>query len=162
MTFMSSAFKSQHWYQLQSIWRGNGMQVSASFPSLLSSQRLAAHPIIPVPMWPQLSHSRITSLRPSCSTAQPLQDPRNNYQIPWCVCSTAARTDSYHVSHTTTPQHNIPQCPLGTGYRWRSHHQSWPRRKSPLQGWPLHIDRTDHSCACWWLSVQGTDPGVQP
>lgn len=86
--------------------------------------------------------------------------PREQLPDPRCVCSTAARTDSYHV--TRTPLHNIPQCPLGTGYRWRSHHQSWPRRKSPLQGWPLRIDRSDHSCACWWLSVQGTDPGVQP
>lgn len=33
-------------------------------------------------MWPQLSRSQVTSLRPSCSTFQPLQDPGNNYQIP--------------------------------------------------------------------------------
>lgn len=82
---MSSAFKSKQWYQLQSTWCGNGIQLSASFPShlpLLSSQRLAALPVIPVPMWPQLSRSQVTSLRPSCSTSQPLQDPGNNYQIP--------------------------------------------------------------------------------
>lgn len=73
-------------------------------PTMLSSQRLVALPVIPVPIWPQLSHSQVTSLRPSCSTAQPLQETGNNYQIPWS--STEARTDSYHVSYTTT-YHNV-------------------------------------------------------
>lgn len=44
------------------------------------------------------------------SSAQPLQDPGNNYQIPWCTCFTAARTDSYHVSYTQphyTTYHNV-------------------------------------------------------
>lgn len=52
------------------------MQVSASFPSdlpLLSSQRLAALLVTPVPVCPQLSHSHVTPLRPSCSTSATTQ-----------------------------------------------------------------------------------------
>lgn len=163
---MSSVFQSQHGPNSKYFMQKRYASISKfSFRPTTKQPKMSCTPRYTCSYVPPVQSVSCGTLRPSCSTPQPPHD-LGLEQLPnlWCVCSAAARIYLYHVPSTRArlPQHNIPQYPLDTGYHWRNHHRSWPRRKSPLQGLRPHTDRSDHSCACWWLSVQVTDPGVQP
>lgn len=87
-----------------------------------------------------------------------LQTPCSSWLTALCRCSGRVLASS---SNSTLKMFgccrrekgNSPQCPLGKGYRWRSHHQSWPRRRSPWTAGPRRIGNSVHSCVCRWPSV---------